>query len=130
MRQRWLSLCDGVNDIFSGEIPTSSNCNADGWSEWSPWTECSDPCLIDTIGSKSRHRIDNDKVESENLACVGFCPETPPGLQRSLTQGACPNNNWQNGKQCPEPTGIRARISGSQIFQTTRNVHFSLEKVG
>ena len=111
----------------NGHCVSAAACQDESWSDWSPWTECSDPCLIGTIGSKSHHRVRSNEIESSTVDCVGFCPETLVRLKRTLLIGSCGTNNWKTGKQCLNPTGIRAKVDGTENYETTRNVKFDIE---
>ncbi|XP_069842794.1 properdin-like isoform X4 [Dendropsophus ebraccatus] len=111
-RQR---VCIGIGDCEGKKVEVQScslkSCcpQAGGWSDWTPWSECSVTC---SVGQRQRTRQCNNPPPSCNGECEGDSIETIPcdTLQICPTHGSW--GNWGAWDQC----SFSCTREGSGVF--------------
>ncbi|XP_040298169.1 properdin-like [Bufo bufo] len=108
-------ICIGQGDCKGDEVEVQScslqDCcpQAGGWSDWSPWSDCSVTCQV---GQRQRTRQCNNPPPLCGGGCVGKSIETVV----CDTQQVCPTHgswsNWGPWRQC----SASCTVEGSQNF--------------
>ncbi|KAI8492290.1 hypothetical protein Bbelb_301870 [Branchiostoma belcheri] len=93
--------------VVEGGIPNRSKSVDGGWSDWTPWSDCSRTC---GVGTRSRSRTCTQPAPANGgVDCVGQAQET----QQCNTGVSCPVDggwsNWGSWSGCSRTCGIGTR---------------------